>query len=83
MVQLIYKKAFLMDGTDVGPELTLDNAYEVICAYSISENGIEDVELMILNDKNEPHAFILNCKEFILTDHFDLIGDYTDVWETR
>lgn len=77
MPQLIYKKFFLMDEGDVGPNLTIDKAYDIVCAYECGD----DVDLVIVDDTNEHHTFGLNCTKFKLEDHFDLIGDYTEVWE--
>ena len=78
MPELIYKKAFVMnDG--LPPHLTLDKSYEIICAFD-SEEG-DDVTLEIVNDEGIVHYFDLNSTEFVLTDHFDMLGDYTDAWE--
>lgn len=78
MPELIYHTPFEMnDGNPA--QFTVGQSYEILAAFEYED----DVSLVVLNDTGNVHYFNLNCEELVLVNHFDMLGDYTDVWEER
>jgi hypothetical protein len=80
MPQLICKKALIMSDGKYA-DLTMDKSYDIVCAMD-NDSG-DDVVVVIVDDNEHHHYFSINDKlngeDF--TDYFDMLGDYTDVWE--
>ncbi len=75
--QLKYTKAFQMsDGKSTS--LTLGKAYDIATSFT-SESEPDAVTFLIINDDGHHHYF--EQDDHITKDSFELLGDYTTVWE--
>lgn len=73
--RLKYKKSFLMNnGTK--PDLTVGEAYEVVCAFYEKE---DELCISIIDDIEDVHNFLTSEDWFY--EHFDIIGDISTVLE--
>lgn len=72
--RLHYHKEFLMD-YGRPPDLTVGQSYDISCAYKVDDLTI----LQILDDCGTEHEFDLS--DSLTTGHFDVLGDYKEVWE--
>jgi len=75
---LVYHTAFLMeDGSH--NDMTIDKSYEIISAYSCDDVVCVNIQ----TDHGDVHIFELGTDSsgFDYSKYFDLVGDYTEVWE--
>lgn len=71
---LVYNTAFQMtDGR--APDLTLGNSYEIISAFDTGDGA----DIVIIDDLGSTHYF--GVADPLTIASFDMLGDYTDVWE--
>ena len=73
-----YQEQYTLENGEDAP-FVIDTMYEVICASTF-----EDSVCLLVLDENEDHFLLIledEEKDFYLEDHFELHGDYHDVWE--